>query len=80
MFSIQQITTFKNRIYVAGGNKDSGTPVNTVEFYDPEKNTWTSIASISSTGVVGISGLGNKLICAGNVIKYCHKFFQLILQ
>ena len=73
------MTTFKNFIYVAGGNRDSVTPINTVERYDPVQNSWTVIANISSTGFVGISGLGNKLICAGNeILNHC-EFFELLV-
>lgn len=53
---------------MAGGKGDHGIPVNTVERYDPERNIWDTIANISSSGFVGISSLGNKLICAGNII------------
>lgn len=38
------------KIYVAGGVRGDGTPVNTMEFYDPRIGRWTATTSVPATG------------------------------
>lgn len=36
-----------NRIYVVGGQENSDTYLNSVDYYSPESNTWTSVAPMN---------------------------------
>lgn len=74
MFSSEfQVGISEGYMYAVAGSKID-THINTVEKYDPSNDSWVTIANIMSSGHVGVSSLGNKLICAG--IPYCIEYKQ----
>lgn len=60
-----QVAVFKEFLYAVAGSKGYLLRTNTVEKYDPHNDSWITLANIMATGNVGISSLGNRLICAG---------------
>lgn len=59
MFSAVGAAALKDRLYVCGGY-DGATSLNTVECYNPEKDTWTLVPSMmkhrSAGGVLALDG------------------------
>lgn len=60
-----QIAAFKGFLYAVAGSKVYLKLQNSVEKYDPRNDSWVTIANVPETGHVGVSSLGNRLICAG---------------
>lgn len=52
-------------MYISGGFDDNA-PLDSVERYDPDKNTWSSVVSmLCPRGGVGVAALGGKLYAVG---------------
>lgn len=61
------MTAAGNFLYAIGGRSVlyPDTALSNVERYDPKSDTWTFIANISSSGILGVCSLGNSPLYVG---------------
>lgn len=64
-----RVGVIKGIIYAVGGY-DGSTHLNTVECFDPMKNTWAAVANMSSRrSSAGVAVINDKLYVVGEFLK-----------